>query len=326
MDGLGAAHQSDVWQARLIAVPPDRATAPAAGLSVILVTYNSAAHLAASLASIHGACDSLPWECIVVDNASNDFSVALVHELLPAATVIENSKNRGFAFAANQGASHSHHEWLFFLNPDLILDEQALSQLITFANSKPDGALFVPRLRLSDGSFHPTCREFPTLGNLLGARGSILRFIFSRGSQSYTVGDSPSPQVVPAVAGTGVLISRRIFESLGGFDERYFLYMEDTDLSRRSAIAGYTNWFVPQAGGVHYWQEGSRESDWRREWRHHVALIHYFQKHQPGIVSSLFLPLLILVHFLIAALLSVFGHVRTNSRTQRPAQESPTHE
>ena len=104
------------------------------------------------------------------------------------------------------------------------------------------------------------------------------------------------------MAGTMVMVRRELFERLGGFDERFFLYMEDTDLSKRALDAGYVNLFVPGAGGVHGLGQGSSIGRWRRSRHQAVSVWKYFLKHHPNGFSVIVLPVLLLVNLLLQAI------------------------
>jgi GT2 family glycosyltransferase len=141
------------------------------------------------------------------------------------------------------------------------------------------------------------------------SRGSAITKLFSdpdTKTNSYTLGDSPTNMAVPAVAGTVALISRDLFRTLKGFDERFFLYMEDTDLCGRLVQSGYQNWFVPTAGAVHEWGKGSAAGKMVRLYRHHISVWKYFLKHFPNGFSVVVLPFLLAGNFGISILLTGF--------------------
>jgi len=104
-----------------------------------------------------------------------------------------------------------------------------------------------------------------------------------------------------------VMIRRALFAEAGGFDKRFFMFMEDTDLSLRLCQLGYRNLFVPSAGGVHHWGKGSQAGRTRRVYYHHVSLWKYFLKHFPNGFSVVLLPLLLLVNFILVIMLPARG-------------------
>ncbi len=111
---------------------------------------------------------------------------------------------------------------------------------------------------------------------------------------------------MPAVSATAVVIKRELFDRLGGFDTRFFMYMEDTDLSLRLGQNGHENLFVPEAGGVHYWGEGSRAGRVTRAVRHHGSVYKYFLKHVPNGFSTVLLPALLAVNLFFVVLTAPF--------------------
>lgn len=264
-------------------------SAPA--VSVIIVTHNSAASVAATIDSLARSCRDCSYDCIVVDNGSSDDTISML-ETKTEVHLISLRHNSGFASASNRGAEKAEGEFLLFLNPDVILDSGSVDAMAAFARCRPDAGCVAPRLRNSDGSFHPSCRRFPTPFNILFSRGS---FLGRRLSQiAYTLPDYATATEVPAVAGAALLIGRTTFREIGGFDERFFLYMEDTDLCLRLYQRGLKSWFLPTAGAVHGWGRGSSSGRLFRLWHHHLSTWKYFLKHIPNGFTLLLLPFLLI--------------------------------
>jgi len=236
---------------------------------------------------------------MVADNGSDDGSVECVSKHFPEVRVLRNTRNIGFASACNQAAWAAKGEFLLFLNPDVQLDPGAVDRMIDVYRGRSDAGAVAGRMRFPDNSFQPTCRNFPTIGRLMFSRGSVFSF-FGRGGGDYTLGDFDEVTEVPAVAGTLLMIRRDLFLSLNGFDERYFMYMEDTDLCLRLHRLGYKNYFVPDAGGIHLWGRGSRGGKLRRRWYHHVSVWKYFLKHFPGAGSLIILPLALMINLMLS--------------------------
>ena len=275
-------------------------------LSVIIVTHNSLPILGDCLRHLQKATASEEPELIVVDNNSTKDPSEVIGTFFPRATVLHNRGNTGFARACNQGAKVANGAKLLFLNPDVLLDPEAVDNLQAAA-ARPQAGLVAGRLRYPDGRFQATCRNFPKPTNLLFSRGSILTKLIGRSVTGanlvYTLPDYDEVTPVPAVAGTLLLVSRSVFQQAGGFDSRFFMYMEDTDLSLRIDGAGYRNLFVPKGGGVHDWGRGSAAGRVVRVWWHHWSLWQYFMKHQANGFSLVLLPLLLAMHFLLALIL-----------------------
>jgi GT2 family glycosyltransferase len=276
-------------------------------VSVIIVTHNSLPALTDCLESLGPAAAGLSFELIVVDNNSSDAGTGIVTERFPDSQIIENQTNRGFAAACNQGAKAASGEFLLFLNPDVQVDPGAVRALVEVAHVTDRAGLVSGRLRNPDGSFQATCRQFPTIQNMIFSRGSVFSRWFGpgRATARYTLPDSPETTEVSAVAATLVLINRELFVTMRGFDERFFMFMEDTDLSFRLYLADYHNLFAPTAGGVHRWGYGSDAGRIRRLRYHHLSIWKYFLRHFPNGFSVLLLPFLLFVNFCLKALFPV---------------------
>lgn len=275
-------------------------------VSVIVVTHNSLPALSECLGAIRLAADAVRLDLVLVDNASSDESLAETAGEFPEATIISNKQNLGFAAACNQGADAARGEYLLFLNPDVRIDPGAIGKLVAVCTEHRKVGLVSGRLRFPDGSFQATCRNFPTIGNLIFSRGSFLAPLLGRSvdrRSRYTLPDYNDTTIVPAVAATMALMSKKVFEEAGRFDPRFFMYLEDTDLSLRLSRAGYVNLFVPAAGGRHDWGRGSSIGRLRRLGYHHLSLWRYFRKHHPDGFSLLVLPLLLLCNMSLMLIL-----------------------
>jgi GT2 family glycosyltransferase len=227
-----------------------------------------------------------------------------VRRHFPQAKVIANARNLGFGAACNQGAQEAAGEYLLFLNPDVTMDQNAIEQLINTFKSRKDTGVVVGRMRFPDGSFQATCRNFPMRNNMLFSRGSIFARLIRNGT-AYTLPDYDATTPIPAAAGTMMMIKRELFNSVGGFDRRFFVYLEDVDLCLRLTALGHKNYFVPTAGGVHLWGRGSSAGKLKRNWHHHWAVWKYFRKHYPNAFSLFVLPCVLAVNFFLVTLLPV---------------------
>ena len=249
-------------------------------------------------------------ELIVVDNASDDGSPAMAREFFPDCRLVINDRNLGFAAACNRGAEEAAGVYLLFLNPDVEIDPQAVGFLLAAFEQHPEAGLISGRLRFPDGTFQATCRNFPTITNLVFSRGSLFSRLFCEGVDRqgrYTLPDYDSTTEVPSVAATLLMVRKDWFDRLGGFDTRFFMFMEDTDLSLRAAQTGSRNFVVPSAGGVHAWGRGSKAGWFRRQRHHHLSVWRYFLKHYPNGFSVVVLPVLLTINLLLSLLISGRG-------------------
>jgi len=276
-------------------------------VTVIIVTHNSLPEVENCLEHLKQLPVSSGPQVIIVDNCSTDATLSAGRNFFPGAIVITNKKNLGFGAACNQAAAVATSEYLLFLNPDALPDPESVTTLIAAERSTVKAGLVVGRLRFPDGRFQANCRNFPTINNLLFSRGSILGRLFverfSAATSVYSLADYDTITVVPAVAATLMLVKRDLFTSLKGFDSRFFLYMEDTDLSFRISQAGYVNLFVPKAGAVHGFGKGAQVGRIYRSWHQHQSVWKYFLKHYPTGFSLILLPALLMANFLLAAII-----------------------
>ena len=251
-------------------------------VSIIIVTYNSLAYLQELLASIVVYAPKESYELIVMDNASSDGTHQWCVLAPLGIRLVLNHENRGYTAAANAGASLAKGEFLLFCNPDVRWTSPVADRLIEFMDCHDECGAAAARLTFPDRSSQPSCQNFPTFCNILFSRGSLLSRVINpaAGAFQYTLGDFAQPTCVQAAAGTCILVRRNVFTELGGFDERFFLFVEDTDFCRRLADAGHETWYVPSATVIHYW--GGSSADRRAVARHHAqSMGKYFRKHYP---------------------------------------------
>jgi N-acetylglucosaminyl-diphospho-decaprenol L-rhamnosyltransferase len=206
-------------------------------LSVVIVTYNSEAHVGAALRALDKAATATSFEVIVVDNASADASIEVVLAECPDANVIASPENLGFAAACNLAARHARGDFVLFLNPDSETDPAAIDTAIEYLTNHPNVGMVGGRTRYADGRLNPTCCfAEPTLWSAF-CYATGLASVFRRSNvfNPEAIGgwDRDSDRVVQVVTGCFALLRTSLFRSLQGFDERFFMYSEDTDLCRR---------------------------------------------------------------------------------------------
>ena len=204
--------------------------------SIIIVSYNNREDITRCLESVRRtACPG--YEVIVVDNASTDGSADAVAAGFPEATTVRSSANLGFGGGCNLGATRARAEFLVFLNPDTIVEPGWLSALVNALDANSRVGLVTSKiLMLGEPERINTCGNTVHLSGLTLCRG------LGASSRSYQ-----KEEEVDAVSGAAFAIRRDVFQSLGGFDESMFLYMEDTDLSLRARLAGWESLFAPQS-------------------------------------------------------------------------------
>ena len=192
---------------------------------------------------------------ILVDNASTDRSLESVQDIDLPVHIIKNSDNKGFGVACNQGVAIGKSEYILFLNPDTRLFKLALDQAISFIqNSSPDLRVGVVGIQLVDsqGKIQRNCARFPTPLNFWCSILGIDKVVKNK-LTSYIMmdWDHQTTQVVDHVMGAFYLINREILQSIGGFDESFFVYFEDLDLSYRLHKQGYRSYYLADVQSFH---------------------------------------------------------------------------
>jgi len=251
-------------------------------LSVIIVNYQVRYFLELCLYSVEKAVRGLDAEIIVVDNHSNDGSLEYLRPRFPNISFLANTVNKGFAGANNQALEQASGQYILFLNPDTILPEDIAVRCLSFLADTPRiGGLGV---RMIDGGGHflkESRRGFPTPWvGFCRLSGLSTLFPRSRHFAAYYLGHLPADKAHPApiLSGACLWVSRAILEEIGSFDEQFFLYAEDIDLSFRIEQAGYTNYYFPSATIVHFKGESTRK-DGRYVRQFYYAMRQFRRKH-----------------------------------------------
>ena len=217
-------------------------------LSIIIVNYNSKLLLEQCIGSIRNAIQQITSEIVVVDNNSTDGSKEYLPAKFTDVKFIFNDQNRGFAKACNQGFKISSGKYILFLNPDTILTATCLTECISFFEANPDaGAVGV---RLIDGKqrfLKESKRGFPSpAASFYKLFGLASIFPGSKTFAKYYQGHLPEKENNPVevLSGAFMMIKREVVEKVNGFDEDFFMYGEDIDLSIRINKAGYRNYYL----------------------------------------------------------------------------------
>ena len=264
-------------------------------LSVIIVNYNVKYFLEQCLCSLRQAIGSLKVEVIVVDNNSTDGSEAYLSEKFSFVRFIDNKSNDGFAKANNQALKLSSGRYILFLNPDTIIPEDCFTQCISFIESKPDaGALGIRMIDGSGAFLKESKRGYPSPWvSFCKMSGLTSLFPSSRVFASYYLGNlsSNQNQKVEALSGAFMLIKKEVLKITGGFDERFFMYAEDIDLSYRINKAGFGNYYLSESTIIHFKGE-STTKDARYLKLFYRAMAQFVQKHYSGLSSRIWIPFL----------------------------------
>lgn len=268
-------------------------------ISIIIVSYNVKHYLRQCLLSVWRALEGIDGEVFVIDNASRDGSVQFLSNAFPQTDyphlhIIAGARNVGFGRANNFALKQATGEYILFLNPDTIVGEQCFRNVLAFADSHPGlGALGVKMLNDSGAFALESRRGIPTPWTAF-CKMSGLGHLFPRSKRlgryyMRWLGEDESAEI-EIVSGAFMLCSHKALQQVGGFDERFFMYGEDIDLSFRLLQAGFKNYYVPTPI-IHYKGESTHKNSYRYVHVFYEAMLIFFRKHYRHISPLLALPI-----------------------------------
>lgn len=238
-------------------------------VSIIILSYNTKTLLRACLASIYTHTKDVESEIIVVDNASHDESVSMVKKEFKRVMLIENKENVGFAKGCNQAAKKAHGEYLLFLNSDTEMHKETFKNALRQFEQNEKLAILGGFLDNSDGT---TSRSY---GKFLSLYST---FMLLFGDRTVRSNQLQKKQSVDWVSGGCMFVRRNIFEEVKGFDEQFFMYIEDMELCYRINQRGYAIMYYPEFSVIHKAQGSSNRSFAIIEI--YKGLIYFYKKHK----------------------------------------------
>lgn len=249
-------------------------------VSVIIVSYKVKHYIEQVLCSLYKSNQEI--EVFVVDNASGDGSVEYLSARYPQVHYIANSGNVGFGKANNQALELAKGEYVLFLNPDTIVAERTLEGCINLMESDAEIGAIGVRMQYSDGHFAPESRRsVPTPFVSFCKMSGLSRLfpeskLFARYHLSYM--DRDMPCEIEVVSGAYMFVRKSVLDIVGGFDESFFMYGEDVDLSYRILKAGYKNYYLPLPI-LHYKGESTTKTSYSYAKAFYDAMTIFFTKH-----------------------------------------------
>lgn len=261
-------------------------------LSVIIVNYNVKYFLEQCLYSVVKAIQNIDAEIIVVDNCSTDASVSYLQSTFSTVQFIENKENVGFGKANNQALNLVKGEYVLFLNPDTIVPEDCFEKCIAFFEQTPNcGALGI-KMMDGKGVFLPESkRAFPSpLTSFFKLVGLASFFPKSSVFNKYALGHLSENEnhEVDVLAGAFMMLHKNVLHKVTGFDETFFMYGEDVDLSYRVQTAGYKNYYFSGSSIIHFKGESTKRGSLNYVRMFYQAMSIFVKKHYSGSKAFLF--------------------------------------
>lgn len=273
-------------------------------LSVIVVNYNNDRVLRDCLPALQEGLEELRAEVIISDNGSTDGSVQWIRSTFPQFRILENGRNLGFAEANNRAFEVSRAKYIFLLNPDTVVLDDAIPTMVSFLDDNTRAGAVGCKLLNADRSRQISARSFPTLLTYcLLETGLAERYPQNRfcGRLSLTFWEGNSSRAVDWVSGAALMLRREILESIGGLDPYFFLTYDEVDFCHRIWDSGHEVWYIPDGQIVHLDRQSEPQSNPRPEARikyltvERNSRVHYFVKHHgffyAGLVELLHLVL-----------------------------------
>lgn len=297
---------------------PSTSAAPI--LSIVIVSWNVADLLAACLRSIATTCPPSA-EVIVVDSASSDETVARVRSEFPGFTLLPQPANVGFSRGTNIGLAAATGGYLLLLNPDTVLLDQAVPQMMAYLEAHPPVGIVGPRTLNADRSVQSTRRRFPS-PLLAAVESTWLQPLAPRGLlDSYYVRDAADDATVPVdwVQGSCMLARRQVYTQIGGLDEGFVMYSEEMDWCRRAKDAGWGVVYLGSAQIIHHGGQSSGQALAATHIRFNRSKLRYIRKYH-GSVAAQAVRFMLVLHFaaqmMIEAAKWLLGHKRALRRAR----------
>jgi len=279
--------------------------------SVIVVNFNSGDYLLYSLRSIKLNLDENS-EVIVVDNNSTDNSINKAKKVFPEFKYIKSKKNLGYGGGCNLGAKHAKGDILIFSNADVVLTKGTFDKIKKYLERDNKIGILGPRFEYPDGTYQPSCRRYPRFKYLLFGRKSLGSFLLknnpiTREFLYLDLENKKNPVEVEGIVGAFIVIKKHIFEEIGGFDERFFLFAEDIDLCLRVKERGYKILHAPDIRIIHFHGGSRRYLGLKSDYYLSKSIYKFFKKHNSiNLFKKIFLNLGLVTTTAFSSMVSIF--------------------
>ncbi|MEO6681486.1 MAG: glycosyltransferase, partial [Ginsengibacter sp.] len=280
-------------------------------LSIIIVNFNVKYFLEHCLNSVLTSLKEIESEIIVVDNLSTDGSKTYFKNRFPQVNFIWNDTNLGFGKANNLGLKYATGEYILFLNPDVIIPEDCFEKCISFIQSQDNNCALGVKMVDGSGKFlKESKRSFPyPMTSLYKLTGLAYLFPHSKIFARYHLGhlNDNTNHEVDVLAGAFMMLPRKILMEVKGFDEDFFMYGEDIDLSYRIQQAGFSNYYFAQAPIIHFKGESTKKGSLNYVRMFYSAMNIFVNKHYKNSRAGMF-------HFLIQIAIGLRATISAGAR------------
>jgi GT2 family glycosyltransferase len=283
--------------------------------STIIVSYNTFELTRKAIASALKAAPGLEHEVIVVDNDSPDQSGKHLQTLFSndefsEVTIIINEENRGFARANNQGADEASGDVLFFLNPDTVVHDEAIRTIYDFIDQNPAAGAVGPRVLNADGTVQSSVSSKVSPTSVIAHHLPLDALIPGQNEWRNTPTEITA---VDIVKGCALAVRREVFDTVGKWDESYFMYAEERELCYAIQEAGFTNYYLPKASITHFGGASSEENYADQQLLHHRSAIQFLERHHSPTIRAVHRTTGIIGFGLRAVVFRILRYLRPNS-------------
>lgn len=256
----------------------ERVSVKMSKLSISIATYNNEKEVVNVLESIYKNTADLDFEIFVIDNNSRDKTVRLIYNKYPSVKVIEQPSNIGFGRSHNYVLNKINSKYHAVINPDITFNGNMLKKMVDYMDANSDVAMLTPKILNLDGTIQRLPRKKPTLKYLASGRLEHHSKKFKNIRDEYTMAgvDFKEPTEVDFCTGCFMFIKTETLKKLNGFDERFFMYFEDIDLTQRAKKYGKTI-IYPDAEVYHSWNRDSAQKI-KYFCVHVSSMLKYFKK------------------------------------------------
>ena len=262
-------------------------------VSILIVTYQSQNEILNCISSIYKNILNVEFEIIIIDNASTDKTIKVIRNQFPDVIIQENNINKGFASANNVGAKIAKGEFLLFLNPDSVMTDNIIEVLLSIYNSDDNYGIVAPQINNADGSFQFSTGKEPTISSTLFEAYGMYLF-FPKTFFGYRNASTKEDRIhVNWVTGACFIIKKEFFDMLSGFDENFFLYLEDVDICiRAQKEIKKSIIYTTKTSIIHYRGKSSKNDSYISKISSYKSKLYYHKKHNGYITYLALFPII----------------------------------